>query len=126
MLRIVGRQIDRHDEVSEETVEFMTEGKAYKKGDATYLVYEESEMSGLAGVKTTLRIGGDGSVRILQRCDLGLDADVCSWQRCLELRPGNGAAVDEAQDHVGDAVGGIQGDDGLGRVVVQPGLVHEV
>ena len=56
MLRIVGRQIDRNDEVSEETVEFMTEGKAYKKGGATYLVYEESEMSGLAGVKTTLRI----------------------------------------------------------------------
>ena len=42
MLRIVGRQIDRNDEVSEETVEFMTEGKAYKKGGATYLVYEES------------------------------------------------------------------------------------
>ena len=32
MLRIVGRQIDRNDEGSEETVEFMTEGKAYKKG----------------------------------------------------------------------------------------------
>ena len=64
MLRIVGRQIDRNDEVSEETVEFMTEGKAYKKGGATYLVYEESEMSGLAGVKTTLRIGDDGSVRM--------------------------------------------------------------
>ena len=46
MLRIVGRQIDINDEVSEETVEFMTEGKAYKKGGATYLVYEESEMSG--------------------------------------------------------------------------------
>ena len=64
MLRIVGRQIDRNDEVSEETVEFMMEGKAYKKGGATYLVYEESEMSGLAGVKTTLRIGDDGSMRM--------------------------------------------------------------
>ena len=64
MLRIVGRQIDRNDEVTEETIEFMTEGKAYKKGDATYLVYEESEMSGMAGVRTTLRIGGDGSIKM--------------------------------------------------------------
>lgn len=64
MLRIIGRQIDRNDEVAEETIEFMTEGKAYKKGDATYIVYEESEMSGLAGVKTTLRIGGDGSIKM--------------------------------------------------------------
>ena len=64
MLRIIGRQIDRNDEVAEETIEFMTEGKAYKKGDATYIVYEESEMSGLAGVKTTLRIGSDGSIKM--------------------------------------------------------------
>lgn len=64
MLRIVGRQIDRFDEVSEETMEFMTEGKAYKKGNATYLVYEESQVSGLEGVKTTLRIGDDGTVRM--------------------------------------------------------------
>ena len=38
MLRIIGRQIDRNDEVAEETIEFMTEGKAYKKGDATYIL----------------------------------------------------------------------------------------
>ena len=64
MLRIIGRQIDRFDEVSPETMEFMTEGKAYKKGNATYLVYEESQVSGLEGVKTTLRIGNDGTIKM--------------------------------------------------------------
>ena len=42
----------------------MTEGKAYRKGESTYIVYEESEMSGMEGVKTTLRIDRDGSVRM--------------------------------------------------------------
>ena len=64
MLRIIGRQIDRNDEVADETIEFMTEGKAYRKGGSTYIVYEESEMSGMEGVRTTLRIDRDGSVRM--------------------------------------------------------------
>lgn len=64
MLRIIGRQIDRNDEVADEAIEFMTEGKAYRKGEATYIVYEESEMSGMKGVKTALRIDKDGSVRM--------------------------------------------------------------
>lgn len=56
MLKITGKQINRNNEVEEETVEFMTEGKLYKKNGSTYIVYEETEMSGLEGVKTTLRI----------------------------------------------------------------------
>ena len=31
MLKITGKQINRNNEVEEETVEFMTEGKLYKK-----------------------------------------------------------------------------------------------
>ena len=64
MLRIVGRQINRNEEVEEDAVEFMTEGKAYKKGQTTYIVYEETEMSGMEGVKTTLKIDGEGGVRL--------------------------------------------------------------
>ena len=63
MLRIIGRQIDRNDEVADEAIEFMTEGKAYRKGEATYIVYEESEMSGMKGVKTA--IAEDGPIGIL-------------------------------------------------------------
>ena len=56
MLKITGKQINRNNEIEEDTVEFMTEGKLYKKNGSTYIVYEETEMSGLEGVKTTLRI----------------------------------------------------------------------
>ena len=64
MLRIIGRQINAESEVTEDSVEFMTEGKVYKKGKTTYLVYEETEMSGMAGVTTSLRIDGEGGVRM--------------------------------------------------------------
>lgn len=56
MLRIVGKQINRENNSEEELMEFVTEGKLYKKEGSTYIVYEETEMSGLEGVKTTLRI----------------------------------------------------------------------
>jgi uncharacterized beta-barrel protein YwiB (DUF1934 family) len=65
MLRIIGRQINRKNEVEEDSVEFMTEGKLYKKNDSTYIVYEETEMSGLEGVTTTLRIDNvSGDIRM--------------------------------------------------------------
>lgn len=56
MLRIIGKQINRETNAEEDVMEFVTEGKLYKKQGSTYLVYEETEMSGLEGVKTTLRI----------------------------------------------------------------------
>jgi uncharacterized beta-barrel protein YwiB (DUF1934 family) len=40
-------------------IDFMTEGKLYVKGDSTYLVYEETELSGFPNHKTTLKIGRD-------------------------------------------------------------------
>lgn len=58
MLKIVGRQIVGDFE-EEDQIEFVTEGKLYEKNDATYLVYEESEVSGMPGCKTTLRMKGD-------------------------------------------------------------------
>ena len=66
MLRIIGKQINRNNQVEDEdSVEFMTEGKFYRKDGSTYIVYEESEMSGMKGVKTTLRIDdASGDVRM--------------------------------------------------------------
>ena len=40
MLKIVGTQNVDNDT---DTIEFMTEGRIYQKGDATYIVYEESK-----------------------------------------------------------------------------------
>ncbi|MCK8059301.1 MULTISPECIES: DUF1934 domain-containing protein [unclassified Fusibacter] len=40
-------------------IDFITEGKLYLKGGATYLVYDETELSGLENHKTTLKIHDD-------------------------------------------------------------------
>ncbi|MGF7058929.1 DUF1934 domain-containing protein [Brassicibacter mesophilus] len=54
MLRIKGRQTNVDGE--ENTIELITEGKFYKKNGTYYLVYDESEVSGMEGSKTTLKI----------------------------------------------------------------------
>ncbi|KEH97650.1 DUF1934 domain-containing protein [Clostridium massiliodielmoense] len=40
-------------------IEVMTKGKLYKKNDLYYAVYEETEISGMKGTTTTLKIGSD-------------------------------------------------------------------
>lgn len=57
MLKIIGKQINKDGE--EDVIELVTEGKYYKKGDTTYLVYQESEISGMEGCTTTLKITDD-------------------------------------------------------------------
>ena len=58
MLKITGKQFS--GDISEDQMEFITEGKLYEKGDSTYLIYDESEFSGFPGCKTTLkRIGSE-------------------------------------------------------------------
>lgn len=58
MLRIIGKQISV-DATTEGEIEFITEGKIYEENQATYLVYEESEVSGMPGCKTSLKLKGD-------------------------------------------------------------------
>ncbi|QXM06779.1 DUF1934 domain-containing protein [Crassaminicella indica] len=57
MLKIEGMQIGMDGE--ENTIELVTEGKLYEKGNTLYLVYEESEISGMAGCTTTVKISKD-------------------------------------------------------------------
>lgn len=40
-------------------MEFITEAKLYKRGEALYLIYEESELSGIPGCKTRLKLKGN-------------------------------------------------------------------
>ncbi len=44
-------------------MEFITEGRFVRKGDALYLIYEESELSGISGFTTSLKVT-DGKVRM--------------------------------------------------------------
>lgn len=57
MLKIVGRQFD--GDKPQDRMEFVTEGKMYERGGATYLVYDESEFSGFPGCKTSLKLKGN-------------------------------------------------------------------
>lgn len=61
MVRIKSTQLS--EEAGEEIMEFATEAKLYKKNGALYLLYEESEFSGMPGCKTRLRLR-DGEVQM--------------------------------------------------------------
>lgn len=61
MVRIRSTQVSH--EAGEDTMEFVTEAKLYKKNGALYLLYEESEFSGMPGCKTRLRLR-DGEVQM--------------------------------------------------------------
>lgn len=54
MLKIEGVQLT--DDGEESVIEFMTEGKIYEKEKGTYIVYKESEISGMEGCTTTLKL----------------------------------------------------------------------
>lgn len=56
-LKITGKQYFK--DMEEEQMEFVTEGKLYQRNGAVYVVYEESEISGMDGCKTTLRLKDD-------------------------------------------------------------------
>ena len=53
-MRITGFQSS--EDQKDDKMEFVTEGELYDKGGALYLIYEESEISGMPGFKTRLKI----------------------------------------------------------------------
>lgn len=74
MLKIIGKQVTIDSE--EEQLEFVTEGKYYVEGDSVYLLYDESEFSGMEGCTTSLEITGDNIK--MKRCgeSIGLDTEI--------------------------------------------------
>lgn len=61
MLKIVGRHVthEKGRDEEEDVLEFMTEGRLCQKRDSLYLIYKESEFSGIEGCTTSLKITGD-------------------------------------------------------------------
>jgi uncharacterized beta-barrel protein YwiB (DUF1934 family) len=47
------------DKQDESKMELITEGKYYKKGKAFYITYKESEVTGMEGTTTTLKVKDD-------------------------------------------------------------------
>ena len=56
-LKITGKQVYENHE--EDQMEFVTEGQLYQRNGAIYMIYDESELSGMEGCKTTLKLDGD-------------------------------------------------------------------
>ena len=52
-IKITGKQC--FDDVEEDQMEFVTDGRLYERNGFYYLIYDESEISGLEGFRTTLK-----------------------------------------------------------------------
>ena len=74
MLKIIGKQVTTDTE--EERLEFVTEGKYYVNGDSVYLLYDESEFSGMEGCTTSLKITGDNIKMKRYGESIGLDTEI--------------------------------------------------
>lgn len=61
MLKIVGKQVtnDGSGPSEEQVMEFVTEGQRYERNGSVYLLYRETELSGMEGCTTSLKITGD-------------------------------------------------------------------
>ncbi len=60
MLKITGRSFAPEQD---DTIEFVTSGKLSSRGDLTFISYDETELSGLRGCRTSLTIN-DKKVRL--------------------------------------------------------------
>ena len=74
MLKIIGKQVTTSAE--EERLEFVTEGKYYVIGDSVYLLYDESEFSGMEGCTTSLEITGDNIKMKRFGEGIGMDTEI--------------------------------------------------
>ena len=60
-IKITGKQC--FDDVEEEQMEFVTDGRLFQRNGFYYLIYDESEISGLEGFRTTLKFN-DNSLKM--------------------------------------------------------------
>ena len=63
IISVKGIKNDNEEEMN--GLELITEGKYYKKGDTYFITYKESEVTGMDGTTTTLKV--DGEVVTLMR-----------------------------------------------------------
>lgn len=73
-LKITGTQM--YDDKEEDQLEFVTDGKLYERNGSIYVVYEESEVSGMEGCKTAVRVEGD-TVKMKRIGALGFNTELC-------------------------------------------------
>ena len=72
-LKITGKQI--YDTHEEDQMEFVTDGKLYEKNNNIYIMYEESEVSGMKGCTTTIKMTED-SIKMRRNGDFGMNTEL--------------------------------------------------
>ena len=72
-LKITGKQ--KIKDVEEDQMEFVTDGKLYEKNNSIYIMYEESEVSGMKGCTTTIKMTED-SIKMRRLGDLGMNTEL--------------------------------------------------
>lgn len=74
MMKIIGTQVTA--DLEEDQMEFITEGKLYQRGDALYLIYDETEISGMPGCRTRLKLK-NGTVKMKRIGEnVGIDTEI--------------------------------------------------
>jgi uncharacterized beta-barrel protein YwiB (DUF1934 family) len=78
LLKIMGNQFEpgTTGETEPGGMEFITEGRFYRRGASLYLVYDESEFSGMEGCTTSLKITGDKVRMKRYGDDVGFDTAI--------------------------------------------------
>lgn len=72
-IKIVGKHV--HDGTEDEQMELITEAQMYERNNVLYILYEESEFTGMEGIKTRLRIT-DNSLKLSRTGKPGLDSEM--------------------------------------------------
>ena len=88
-LKIIGKQ--SYDDMEEEQMEFVTDGRLYVRGGSAYIIYDESEVSGLAGCKTTI------SVYETPYGPMGIEVLTDRVQNSIDMEKGSGCIDVEYQ-----------------------------
>ena len=74
ILKIIGKQLS--SDMEEVQLEFMTEGQFYENDESRYLIYDESEFSGMPGCKTKLELTGDQIKMSRLGVGIGVDSEI--------------------------------------------------
>ena len=72
-LKITGKQIYENRE--EDQMEFVTDGKLYEKNNSIYIMYDETEVSGMKGCTTTIKMT-ENSLKMRRNGDLGMNTEL--------------------------------------------------
>lgn len=72
-LKITGKQ--QYEGIEEDQMEFVTDGKLYVRNGVVYIMYDETEVSGMEGCKTTISLG-DRSVKMRRTGEIGFNTEL--------------------------------------------------